>query len=280
MKAVIFKLLPYLATFALMACSTPPPLKQALDTKAIQTVQAEIKRQVGVYMVAAKNHANENPKEFWCGTGDIDFDIATVKAELTTTVETINSGGVKLKIPVHAIQVGLSGSVKRDVTNTEVLDYHLWPLEMSRQPLLMSTQPDLDSAPIAKVLLSLREALIESAKKTAIGPQPCFTDYNPDKPAADAGNTFKLGLSFVNDLTGGFELSVGVLDLTATTESKGTTGNTLTVSFVQRGLAQLQHAKDKVDTQCKYPKDENTKECKEAVEAFKKLQDNTGVSLT
>jgi hypothetical protein len=136
-------------------------------------------------------------------------------------------------------------------------------------------------APIAEVLLSLREALINGAKKSpsSKGPQPCFTDYNPDKPAADAGNTFKLGLSFTTDATGGLEIKVGILDLTATTEWKGTTGNTLTVSFVQRGLAKLQRAKDEVDALCKYPKKESDKACVDAVAAFRKLQENTGVSV-
>src|SRR5204863_4965290 len=110
----------------------------------------------------------------------------------------------------------------------------------------------------------LREALINSAKRSAQGPQPCFTDYNPDKPAGDAGNTFKLGLSFVNDKTVGLEIKVWILDLTATTEWKSTTGNTLTVSFVQRGLDVIQRAKDKVDVLCKYPRDPNGKECKDA----------------
>jgi hypothetical protein len=123
-------------------------------------------------------------------------------------------------------------------------------LNASQQPSLPAG--DIKDAPIAGVLSSLRDALTNSAKKIAPGPQACFTDYNPDKPS-DAGDSFKLGLSLVNDLTGGFELNVWVLDLTATSESKGTTGNTLTVSFIQRSLKNIQTLRDQATEQCKFP---------------------------
>lgn len=260
-----------------------PPPKQALNTEAISSVQAEIKRQIGVYIRASNNIVAIDHEQFWCGTGDIDFDISTVKAELTTTIEKINNAGLKLAIPVGAVTVGPSGGIKGDATNTQGLTYNLWLLSMSRQdPAIFKTavtQKELGDAPIAEVLLSLREALIKSATKSAKGPQPCFTDYSPDKPAADAGNTFKLGLTFLTDVTGGLEIKVGIIDLTATTEWKGTTGNTLTVSFVQRGLAQLQRARDKADSECKYPKDDTAKACKDAVAEFQKLQEGKGIAI-
>jgi hypothetical protein len=272
-----------LAIFGMFGCSTTPPKKQALDTAAITVVQAEIKRQVGIYMqaVASEPAVHGDPKDFWCGTGNINFDISTVKAELTTTIETIRNAGITAKIPIHAVTIDPSIGASTDVTNTQVLDYNLWPLDFGRQslPKSMPTPEEKQSAPIAQVLLSLREALINSAKRTDPNkPQPCFTDYNPDKPAADAGNTFKLGLSFVNDVTKKFEISVWVLDLTAGTETKGTTGNTLTVSFVQRDLAKIQRARDAVDTECKYPKKETDTTCKDAVAEFRKAQGDTGVS--
>ncbi|MDP9087461.1 MAG: hypothetical protein M3O26_01785 [Pseudomonadota bacterium] len=268
-----------LAAVALAGCCTTPTTKQALDTKAIQAVQADIKRQVGIYIMASKNSVTD-AGEFWCGTGNVDFDISTIKAELTTTIETINNAGMKLTIPVSAVTVGSSGSAQLDVTNTQVLTYNLWPLETRRQTNLTfaPTPEQIKAAPIAQVLLSLREALINSARKTNKDPQACFTDYNPNKPAADAGNTFKLGLSFVTAVSGGIEIKVAILDLTASTEIKGTTGNTLTVSFVQRGLAELQRAKDVVDAECKYPKDEKVKSCLDALAAFHKLQEDRGLS--
>jgi hypothetical protein len=265
-----------LVSFKLAGCATAPPKKQALDTAAIAAVQGEIKRQVGVYLLAAQKPVPGNPKDFWCGTGDIDFDISSIKADLTVTNETIASAGVALKIPWGAVTIGPSGSIKGDATNTQELVYKLWPLDISRQTALKSEHisGEPKPAPISDVLLSLREGLINSAKRTATKePQACFTDYSPDKPASDAGDTFKLGLSFTTDATGGLEIKIGILDLTSTTEWKGTTGNTLTVSFVQRGLAQLQRAKDAVDAECKYPKDDKSDACVKAVKAYQKLQD-------
>jgi hypothetical protein len=258
-------------------CATPPP-KQALDSKAIEKVQAEIKRQIGIYMLAPAPNAGDSAN-YWCGKGAINFDIASIKAELTTTIETINGGGLKLKIPVSAVTIGPSASAKMDTTNTQTLTYNLWPVALGEQlsTLGAPSQADIDGAPIAKVLLALRDAIIESAKKgVGKGPQPCFADYNPQKPSSDAGNTFKLGLTFVTDTTGGIDVSVGVLDLNASTEMKGTTGNTLTIAFVQRGLAKLQRARDRMDAECKYPKDPKGDACKAAKKAFHDLQVSDG----
>jgi hypothetical protein len=263
---------------ALAACQTTPPPRQALDTAAIAAVQGEIKRQVGVYLLKSAHHAGGAPQDYWCGHGDINFDISQVKAELTTTLETITNHSGSAKITWGAVEIDPSGSVKGDATNTQVLDYNLWPLEMARQMGLSGVKvEDEKPAPIADVILGLRDALIASAKKSASpGPQACFTDYDPAKPGADAGNTFKLGLSFVSDKTGGLEIKVWVLDLTNTTEWKSTTGNTLTVSFVQRGLAELQWYRDAVDTDCKYPKKHEDAACLKALADYTKKQDELG----
>ena len=258
-----------------VACQTAPPKRQALNTAAIAAVQGEIKRQVGVYMRNAAGHTAGDPKEFWCGTGHIDFDISQIKAELTTTLETITNTSAGLKIPWGAVEIDPSGSVKGDATNTEVLDYNLWPMA-DQKALMAAPVKDEKPAPIADVIISLRDALINSAKKTAPGPQPCFTDYDPGKPAADAGNTFKLGLSFVSDKTGGLEIKVWILDLTNTAEWKSTTGNTLTVSFVQRGLDKVQRARDKADAECKYPKKYEDHPCQDALADYKKAQEEAG----
>jgi hypothetical protein len=247
-------------------CATTPPERQALDEKALEKVQAEIKQEVGVYLAAAKAKAPPGTRDdFWCGSGGIDFDIASVKAQLTSTVEITKNKGIKAKLPFKVIEVDLNGAVKTDVTNTQELNYTLWPIATDQQTGLTDTS--LENAPIAKTLMDLRTAMITSALKTAPGPQACFTDYNPAKPGEDAGNTFKLGLSFINETTGGFEFTVWVLDVTDTTDTKGTTGNTLTVTFVQRGLKGIQILKDEADKQCTFP-DFETPKCKIATRAL------------
>jgi hypothetical protein len=122
-----------------------------------------------VYLAAAAAaKVPAGPREdFWCGRGNIDFDISSVKAQLTTTVETVKNAGIKAKIPFKAIEVDPSGSRKTDVTNTQELNYNLWPL--ARDQHVELPKGDLETAPIAKVLMSLRDALIASAKKTAPG---------------------------------------------------------------------------------------------------------------
>jgi hypothetical protein len=267
-------------------CASKPPLKQALTTEAIGAVQGEIKRQVGIYLRATRAKAGQaapQSDEFWCGTGEINFDISTVKAELTTTMETITDAGLKLSIPWSAVKIGPSGDAKGDATNTQVLDYNLWLQDPELQDKTLMelevSDAELQGAPIAQVLLALRQALIDSAKKKHKGPQPCFTDYDPTKPASDAGNTFKLGLTYLSDKMVGLEISVGVIDLTSSVEWKGTTGNTLTVAFIQHDLAKLQYARDAVDTECKYPKKETDEACTKARAAFAKLQKGPGVGI-
>jgi hypothetical protein len=261
----------------LAGCQTVPAKRQALDATAIAAVQGEIKRQLGVYMRDAANRPVPNKREFWCGTGNVDFDVSQVKVELTTTLEKITNHSAGMKAPWGALEIDPSGTVKGDATNTEVLDYNLWPLEMKRQQeILKGPRKDEKPAPIADAILALRDALIASAEKTAPGPQPCFTDYDPAKPASDAGNSFKLGLSFVSDKTAGLEIKIGHLDITNTAEWKSTTGNTLTVSFVQRGLADMQRARDKADAECKYPKKYEDKPCQDALTEYRKAQEAGG----
>jgi hypothetical protein len=123
---------------------------------------------------------------------------------------------------------------------------------------LNPTREEVDKTPIAQVLRDLREALVAAGTTydysqtppVERSPVPCFTDYDPKKPTAASGNTYTLGLSIVNDLTGGISISVAVLSIGVTGEAKSTTGNTLTVSFSQPGLDKVQEAQDAVDADC------------------------------
>jgi hypothetical protein len=68
-------------------------------------------------------------------------------------------------------------------------------------------------------------------------------------------------------------VSVGVsaLKVGASGGQTTATGHSLTVTFVQRGLAELQNAKDRVDAACKYPNAPSQK-CKDATEAYNQLR--------
>jgi hypothetical protein len=125
------------------------------------------------------------------------------------------------------------------------------PNEVANQHI---TQEELDSAPIAKTLLALRDALIASARRSpdgSVGPQPCFIGQQPSKPSghrgsaddgapsgnggAQSSNTFKLGLTVTDSGSAGLTLRLGVLNLGDTSSAKAVFGNTVTVGFAQVG---------------------------------------------
>jgi hypothetical protein len=268
---------------AMSGCRSMTPPKQALDTAAISAVQSEIKRQVGIYARVSREKIPQDPIQFACGNGNVDFDISTVKAELTVTTARTSKTGLSLEVPWNGVTISSTGQRTRGATNTQVLTYTLWLADSNLQAFAkenaeVSKEEVLD-APIAQVLLSLREALLNGAKKSGRGPEPCFTNYDPAKPAMDAGNSFKLGLAYDSGRTGGLEIKIGIIDLTSSTEWKSSTGNTLTITFVQRGLAAVQRARDAVDTECKYPKTEADKACKDALDALKEQRKKAGGTL-
>ena len=304
MRMVFFTCGGLLASMALAGCADHSPPIQAIDVHAISAVQAEIKSQVGLYMAAARAEPRVNVngkmvrlstvpltviddehRAFMCGTGLIKFDISSIKVELTTTMDTTSDLKFGLTIPVDVVTLGPSGEAKRENIDTETLDYNLWPMPESKQNRDIYDQKIDDDvvgkAQIARALRDLREALVGGAMKYDLSgptpqkrnPSPCFTDYNPEKPAADAGDTFKFGLSITNDLQGGISIKVAILNFGATGEAKSTTGNTLTVSFVQSDIANIQALKDVADTECKHPNEEALK-CKVAKAALAKAEGN------
>lgn len=102
-------------------------------------------------------------------------------------------------------------------------------------------------------------------------PQPCFTDYDPSKPAADAGHSFKIGLTITTDVKGDVSVGISAVKLGVSAEANTVTSNSLTVTFVQRGLAVLQNVRDYVDAVCKYP-NALSKKCTEATAAYDRMR--------
>jgi hypothetical protein len=284
-----------------MAGCASQKVVQPIDVGAISAVQAEIKRQIGIYIAAdsqvpvpsvtingVATPVSNIENGFWCGNSSVDghigFDVSSIKVELVTTLDNTGGASAAFTLPADIVTVGPSGGYKRDVTNTQTLDYNLWPLEhQSRFFSQNVTEEDIQSAPIAQALLSLRDALILSSMRldystsppTPRPPQPCFTDYDPTKPASDPGDSFKLGLSITNDVTGGVSVKVTILDFSATGESKSTTGNTLTVNFLQKVATtkNIQSLRDAMDTECKYPVKDPQK-CASATTNFDEVVNN------
>jgi hypothetical protein len=280
------RILLVLVGILLSACSSSQ--LEPIDFAAISAVQAEIKSQVSIYMslpkakddppmvmidgVPTSVYDEEKTGGFWCGRGRIGFDLTSVKAELTTTFTNSVGFTAGATLPVAGIPLSATAGAKSETTNTQVLTYNLWSLP-GQQLSQADLAKEFAKAPIAQVLRDLRNALIVSAMVWDYsGPKPvkrpqqaCFRTYNPDKPTADAGNTFKLGLSFTRSVNGGISIKLTILTLGATAEAKSVTGNTLTVSFVQSELSEIQMLKEAVDTDCKYPKRKYDSDLKKVV---------------
>ncbi len=221
------------------AVNKTPPIN-AITSDRIYQVEAEIKRQISVYEAeanAAYLHPETDPARqaaaasgFVCGEGKIDFDVESVTLDLTTTVDTTASGSLGLTIPVigPAGTIGPSGSLSRDVTNTQEISLPLYPAQNRNYV----ASPDAAPAPIADALFGLREALIKGATLQSV----CFWDYNFKAPSTDKGGTYKLGLTITDDGKGGIDIKLAIVDFGANFEHKSATGNTITVSFQQRDI--------------------------------------------
>ena len=252
----------------LMGCTTSLPVPQALDYQSISAVEAEIKRQIGLYMVAEARlqptiiDKDNKPvilsndyRDYACGGGDVRFDISNVQADLLVTDENIASFGGGITIPTAPLSGGLSGKASRDTTNTQELVYNVWfdPLSKQNPNQDFLTQaatykmltPDpankMPGAPIALSLINLRDSLISAGLKvdpythTARGPMPCHWNWNidPEKPGGDPGNSIKFGITVLKDTSGNGNISIYIVNLSGGDEFKATRANTLTVKFYQ-----------------------------------------------
>jgi hypothetical protein len=280
---------------SLAACG---PQQAPIDISAISAVQGEIKRQILVYMlvaekapIMAKVHGqdidlrNLDPDSrreyFWCGNGNIDYDITSVKAELQTSLVQKVGASFGFTVPVPLAPSGTI-SFSRQATNSQTLDYTLWPLDLSLQRDELRNQPmptvdELYNAQIAQVLLNLRYAQIATALKidpvTGVPrdkPQACLTNFNLAKPAGDSKNSYTMGLTVTVSVDGSVSVGVSALKLGLSAGGSTTSGHSLTVAFVQRGLDDIQSARDIVDKKCAYP-NAYSKDCMAARQAYTEL---------
>jgi hypothetical protein len=242
---------------------------EAIDYRAISAVEADIKRQIGVYMAAATHPATmrdvngdvvtlpTDQASFACGAGRIGFDVLSVKADLLTTRETDLDGKLSASIPVHAVTVGPSGELSSGRSITQELVYNLWfdPLRDQQGKAFLNqsiSEDTLRDAPIASILLDLKNSLIASGMKVdpythlPRDPMPCHWNWNidPKKPGGDPGDTVKMGVTVTRDAKAGLDLKVSVVDIGLSSEWKSTTGNTITVSFYQAGTLDVEPDKD------------------------------------
>lgn len=218
------------AAAILGGCATTQPSKiQAIKSSRIQSVVDDMKRQVSVYVAyqnskqGTQSVVNASATKA-CGNGLVDFDIKSVKLEILTTLESSANGGVDVGPVVTGSGASLSGGFGggRSISNTQelVLAADMLP----NRSFAYAGRESVDTAPIAATLINLRNALIRSGE---VGNRVCFKTTLEAKD----GNTYKVAISIEDSANGKIGLGLAPLALTASGESKSTTGNTLTVAF-------------------------------------------------
>ncbi|WP_157089446.1 hypothetical protein [Bosea sp. WAO] len=207
-------------------CANEFAAREAITADQIQRVVDDLKRQVSIY-VAYQNsregrqrlveQSSTNP----CGNGLIDFDIKSVKITLLMTTEKSGSLGLDVApIPVGGATLGGGFSFSSSRADTQELTFSASPLKNSNFRYV--GQENVETAPIAGALINLRDSLIKSSK---VENRICFQTSNAD-------NTFKLGVTLSSKFGADGTLGVAPLAVTASGETKGSTGNTLVVTFV------------------------------------------------
>ena len=229
-----------IAALSLAGCAQRPPPVNAISVPVISKVLAEIKREVSIYQALANGWRTDPQQDpagvanlhFVCGSGKVDFDIISINAELTTTNDNTASGSLGLTIPIVGPtgSIGPKGGGSREVSNTQRMEFTLYPID---DPTFRITAPDNKSAPIAEALRDLRTALIRDAAAGGA----CMYDYNHADPKSDKGHSYTLGLTVTDDANGGIDIKLAIISLSVSGETKSVTGNTLTVTFQQRGIA-------------------------------------------
>jgi hypothetical protein len=205
------------------------PSQQAISTSRIREVVDDAKRQVSIYQsyqnsLYDKNGRPKFSQTNWCGNALIDFDITEVKLDLLTTLDTTVGGGVSATdvpiAPVATAGFNFTGSL--ETTNTQELVFAAKPLPDYR----FHYRPSQGEAPapLAEVMISLREALIKASQ---VSHRVCFQTV----AGSGDGNTFKIAITIVSDASGKLTLGLAPLSLSASGEAKGTTGNTITFTF-------------------------------------------------
>jgi hypothetical protein len=224
-------------------------MPQPISTSRIVEVVDDAKRQVSIYQAYQNTHRIIS-RTHYCGNGLIDFDVKQVKLDLLTTLDNTVAGGVSVaslplgpapsaKSGAAGSTLGLSFSQSIEGTNTQELIFVANPiLDPTFRYYPKEGEPP---APLADVMVSLRNGLIlESDQPHRI----CFQTVSSggggggadqsQSGGSSGGNSFKFAVTTVSDTSGKLTLALAPLSpfgLSASGETKSTTGNTITFTF-------------------------------------------------
>src|SRR5262245_45179471 len=221
-RGVIFGLPVVISTLVSGCAALNSP--QPISTSRIVEVVDDAKRQVSIYMSYQNSHRIVS-KTRHCGNALIDFDIKQVKLDLLSTFDATAEGGISAEgIPVSYIPVGftLTGSIEG--TNTQELIFVAEPL--ANPNFVYIPSKDEAPAPLAVTMASLREGLIRESDKPN---RVCFRTVKGG--GDESSNSFKYAVTVVTDASGKLTLGLAPLTLSASGETKSTTGNTITFTF-------------------------------------------------
>ncbi len=235
----------FIGATLLTACASAENVPTVINAGYISQVQQDLKSQVGQYNAAVqyyRAHRDQDPAfagggAFTCGDGSIDFDVTSIKVDLATTADDTAKANGSVSLPIYSLSP--TGAVSHEVTNVQELIYVQWPDELKGvdASYLPPTRETL--RPIAGMLMTLRDGLIAGARSGKSGaPVQCFRDFDVAK-LGDAPHSYKMGVTVVNDSQFGISLKLAILSLGASGESKNTDANTITVSFKQSDLPNI-----------------------------------------
>jgi hypothetical protein len=236
--------------------SAPAPL----TADAVEKVQMELKRQIGLYMeLAAADDAvrasalwdagrtsdtrQKREQKYSCGIGDISYQVDSATVEMITSIEM--NGGISAKTPIFT-----SANLGSDATNSQDLTYSL--KTSSKQPnitplvttpqqreILLQGDKDHPAAPIAAVLLAFRDGMIQAALKPKenadddFKAMACFIDQTDG--TSSKSHSIKIGANTV--VSGGIAvIALADVSFGPSLTVKGTSNTTITINFSHQSL--------------------------------------------
>lgn len=224
-----------IVAFMIGGCA-PVGQRAVISGSAIGETLAEVKKQTTAYL-GYQAYMREHPKQdpalqgpdgkalsFVCGEGKADFNIRSIRMELTTE----NTEGMRAGVgPIVALVPGAIApiaSVSSGRTETQKLSYNWYPVRDQKIFPLSELSEDL---PIAVTLANLRAQVLDASSK----PGACFYAYDPNDPDRDPGHSYIIGLNISKEGQAGVKIGVAEVALDASGTYRSVTGNTLYVTF-------------------------------------------------
>jgi len=190
-----------------------------------------VKQEVGLFQArSAEWHAGIradlqrqgiSPK---CGSGDINFNIKSVRMEFATVIDRTTSGEIGLKVPFGPAAVGNIGPDFKgsfDYKGTNTLDYTYYVPGSPGAVDPTSSQAIAASSVISPTLSALRTGLVRATAQL-----PCMSDTPKDKD-----DTFTFSVELTRDANPNVGFNFYIVSASAGVKTSNARTNTITVTF-------------------------------------------------